>query len=215
MVATVTDEQFAARELVRDWARNSTAGPGGTAAIREVEQGEADAWRPVFARLADLGIFGVAVPEDAGGAGGSIDDLCAMVEETAKALVPGPVATTALATLVVRDPELLDDLASGERFAGLALDGDVEFDGATAQASGTADFVLGASNTVRGGVLLLPAGDHFVLVDTGSAGVQLEPLQAADFSRPLARVVLKSAPATVIEAPGRRVEELAATVLAA
>jgi alkylation response protein AidB-like acyl-CoA dehydrogenase len=215
VVATVTDEQFAARELVRDWARNSTAGPGGTAAIREVEQGDADAWRPVFARLADLGIFGVAVPEDAGGAGGSIEDLCAMVEETAKALVPGPVATTALATLVVRDPELLDDLASGERFAGLALDGDVEFDGATAQASGTADFVLGASNTVRGGVLLLPAGDHFVLVDTGSAGVQLEPLQAADFSRPLARVVLASAPATAIEAPGRRVEELAATVLAA
>ena len=30
-----------------------------------------------------------------------------MVEEAAKALVPGPVATTALATLVVTDPELL------------------------------------------------------------------------------------------------------------
>ena len=41
MVATVTDEQFAARALVRDWARNSTSGPGGTAAIREVEQGNA------------------------------------------------------------------------------------------------------------------------------------------------------------------------------
>ena len=103
MVATVTDEQFAARALVRDWARNSTSGPGGTAAIREVEQGNADAWRPVFARLADLGIFGVAIPEDCGGAGGSIEDLCAMVEEAAKALVPGPVATTALATLVVSE----------------------------------------------------------------------------------------------------------------
>ena len=56
-------------------------------------------WRPVFARLAELGLFGVAVPEDSGGAGGSIEDLCAMVEEAAKALVPGPVATTALATL--------------------------------------------------------------------------------------------------------------------
>ncbi|SPM40088.1 acyl-CoA dehydrogenase, partial [Mycobacterium numidiamassiliense] len=215
VVATVTDEQFAARELVRDWARNSTAGPGGTAAIREVEQGEADAWRPVYARLADLGIFGVAVPEDAGGAGGSIEDLCAMVEEAAKALVPGPVATTALATLVVPDPELLAELASGERFAGLALDGDVEFDTATARASGTADFALGASKTVRGGLLLVPAGDQWLLIDTQSDGVQLEPLQAADFSRPLARVVLTSAPATVIEAPGRRVEELAATLLAA
>ena len=216
MVATVTDEQFAARELVRDWARNTTSGPGGTAAIREVEQGwetgEIDAWRPVFARLADLGIFGVAVPEDAGGAGGSIEDLCAMVEEAAKALIPGPVATTALASLVVADPEILAELASGERFAGVALDADVQFDSAKAQASGTAAFVLGAAT---GGLLLLPAGDQWLLVDTQSDGVQLEPLQAADFSRPLARVELKSAAATVIEAPGRRVEELAATVLAA
>ena len=45
--------------------------------------------------LAGLGLFGVAVPEDFGGAGGSIEDLSAMVEEAAKALVPGPVATTA------------------------------------------------------------------------------------------------------------------------
>ena len=124
MVATVTDEQFAARELVRDWARSS----GSSEATRAVEQGNSDAWRPVYARLADLGLFGVAVPEDRGGAGGSIEDLCAMVEEAAKALVPGPVATTALATLVLDDPELLAALASGERFAGLALDGDVQFD---------------------------------------------------------------------------------------
>src|SRR6202012_5550448 len=136
VVATVTDEQFAARALVRDWARNSTSGPGGTTAIRDVEQGKSDAWRPVFARLAELGIFGVAIPEDAGGAGGSIEDLCAMVEEAAKALIPGPVATTALAGLVVSDPELLEALASGERFAGLALDADVEFE--SGKASGTA-----------------------------------------------------------------------------
>lgn len=210
MVATVTDEQFAARELVRDWARNTTSGPGGTAAIREVEQGNADAWRPVFARLADLGLFGVAIAEDAGGAGGSVEDLCAMVEEAAKALVPGPIATTALATLVVTDPDVLSALASGERFAGLALEGDVRFDGGVA--SGTVDFVLGGAD---GGLLLLPAGDTFVLVDTTGDGVRVEPLQAADFSRPLARVVLASAPATPIAESRRRVEELAATVLAA
>jgi alkylation response protein AidB-like acyl-CoA dehydrogenase len=215
VVATVTDEQFAARALVRDWARNSTSGPGGTTAIRDVEQGKPDAWRPVFARLAELGIFGVAIPEDSGGAGGSIEDLCAMIEEAAKSLVPGPVATTALASLVVTDPELLAELAAGERFAGVALDADVEFDSAKAQASGTAGFVLGASNTVRGGVLLLPAGEQWLLVDTNSDGVQLEPLRAADFSRPLARVELSSAPATVVEVAENRVEELAATLLAA
>jgi alkylation response protein AidB-like acyl-CoA dehydrogenase len=212
VVATVTDEQSAARALVRDWARNSTSGPGGTAAIRDVEQGKSDAWRPVFARLAELGIFGVAIPEEFGGADGSIEDLCAMVEEAAKALIPGPVATTALATLVVSDPELLAALASGERFAGLALEGDIEFDAATSKASGTAAFGLGVAD---GAVLLAPAGGKCLLIDTDGEGVQIEPLQASDFSRPLARVVLNSAPATVVSDTRARVEELAATLLAA
>jgi len=212
VVATVTDEQLAARALVRDWARNPASGPGGTAATREVERGNADAWRPALAGLADLGLFGVAIPEDRGGAGGSIEDLCAMVEEAAKALVAGPVATTALATLVVDDPELLAALASGERFAGVALEGDVRFDGETSRATGTLPWVLGAA---EGGVLILPAGGKSLLVDTGSDGVRIETLEAADFSRPLARVVLTSAPATVIADSGQRVEELAATVLAA
>jgi alkylation response protein AidB-like acyl-CoA dehydrogenase len=65
------------------------------------------------------------------------------------------------------------------------------------------------------GVLLLPAGGNWLLVDTRSDGVVVEPLRATDFSRPLARAVLTSAPATVVSAPGERVVDLAATVLAA
>ena len=173
MVATVTDEQFAARELVRDWARK-----GGTAAVREIEQGNLDAWRPVFASLAELGLFGVAVAEDCGGAGGSIEDLCAMVSEAAKALVAGPVATTALATVILSEvgfsPELLGALASGERFAGVALEGDVRFDGETSRATGTLPWALGAA---EGGVLILPAGGKTLLprddsVVSGTANVR-------------------------------------------
>jgi len=209
---TGTSEQFAARELVRDWAARA----GATAAVRDIEQGEPHAWRPVFGGLSDLGLFGVAVPEDCGGAGGSIEDLCAMVEEAAKALVPGPVATTALATLVVADPELRAALASGERTAGVALDGDVEFDDASSRASGTAPRVLGA---VADGLLLLPADGKWLLIDPAAAGsagrVVVEPLKATDFSRPLARVVLTSAPATVLDAAGDRVADLAAAVLSA
>jgi 3-oxochol-4-en-24-oyl-CoA dehydrogenase len=40
VVATVTDEQSAAPELVRDWSRNS----GSSEATRDVEQGHTDAW---------------------------------------------------------------------------------------------------------------------------------------------------------------------------
>ncbi|MGA7468052.1 acyl-CoA dehydrogenase [Mycobacterium sp.] len=208
MPTTITDEQFAARELVRDWASAS----GATAAVRAIEQGEPDAWRPVFASLTDLGLFGVAVPEDCGGAGGSIEDLCAMVEETAKALVPGPVATTALATLVVFEPQLRAALASGERTAGVALDGDVEFDAATSRASGTVPRVLGA---VADSLLLVPADGTWLLIDARAEGVTVEPLHATDFSRLLARVVLTSAPATVLDVTADRMENLAVTVLSA
>ena len=208
MAATITDEQFAARELVRDWA----AGSGATAAIREIEQGKPDAWRPLFDGLAGLGLFGVAVPEERGGAGGTIEDLCAMVDEAAGALGPGPVATTALATLVVADPVLQAALASGERFAGVALDAGLHIDTATSRVSGTAPWVLGA---VAGGLLLLPADGKWLLVDSADDGVAVEPLVPTDFSRPLARVVLTSAPATVVAASGERVGDLAATVLAA
>ena len=208
MATTITDEQFAARELVRDWA----AGAGSTAAVRDIEQGEPKAWQPVFARLAELGLFGVAVPEECGGAGGSIEDLSAMVEEAARALVPGPVATTALATLVVPDPQLREALAAGERTAGVALGSDVEFDATTSRASGTVPFVLGG---VVDGLLLAPAGDRWLLVDATAEGVAVEPLQATDFSRPLARAVLTSAPASVLDAPADWVTDLTATVLSA
>ena len=49
--ATVTDEQFAARELVRSWAAASDA----IAAARDVEQGDPDAWRAAVRRPGPTG----------------------------------------------------------------------------------------------------------------------------------------------------------------
>ena len=203
-----TSEQFAARELVRSWASSSAV----IEAARAVERGDADAWCGVYRGLAELGIFGVAVPEKLGGAGGTVGDLCAMVDEAAAAIVPGPVATTALATLVLGEShaELLDALASGERTAGVATLADVRYDGG--RASGSAEYVLGADPH---GVLLLAAGDRVVLVDATVDGVTVEPLKATDFSRPLARVLLDSAPGKALSVSAQRVEDLAATVLAA
>ncbi|EID12328.1 fadE34 [Mycobacterium xenopi RIVM700367] len=204
MPTIISDEQLAARGLVRDWA----AGAGTTAAVRDIEQGKREAWQQVYDGLAGLGLFGVAVPEDCGGAGGRVEDLCAMVEEAARALVPGPVATTALATLVVSDPRVRGQLASGERVAGVALSADLRVDGAV-RVTGTVPWALGATD---GGLLLVPADGTWLLIDAVDDAVSVEPLQATDFSRPLARVVLTSAPATVVDRP---VEDLAAAVLAA
>lgn len=206
--AVATDEQSAARELVRTWA----AASGAVEAARDVEHGDADAWRAPYGRLAELGIFGVALPEEHGGADGTVADLAAMVDEAAAALVPGPVATTALATLVLPDShaELLEALATGQRTAGLTLDADLTY--ADGRVSGHAAYVLGADAT---GVLLLPAGQTWLLVDGAAQGVTVEPLAATDFSRPLARVVLEDAPAEELDVPAQRVVDLAATLLAA
>ena len=205
---TIADEQFAARELVRSWADGS----GAVAAARDVEHGEPDAWRAPYQGLAQLGIFGVALPEEHGGADGTVGDLCAMVEEAAAAMVPGPVATTALATLLIGDShtDLLEALASGERTAGVAATAELRYD--DGQVSGTAEYVLGAD---AAGLLLLPAGDSWVMVDATADGVTVEQLKATDFSRPLARVVLDAAPAELLSVSAQRVEDLAVTLLAA
>lgn len=205
MSATITDEQFAARELVRSWA----AAAGTVAAVREMEH-DPQAWRAAYQGLAELGIFSVAVPEDHGGAGSTVEDLCAMVDEAAAALVPGPVATTALATLLVTDAALLDALMSGARTAGAALAASVDV--AAGRVSGTVEHVLGAD---AAGVLLLPAGDQVLLVDLGAEGVTVEHVAATDFSVPLARVVLDSAPVEVLAVSRQRFEDAAATVFAA
>lgn len=200
---TIDSERAEVREMVRSWAVAS----GSIDAVRAAEDDNANSWRGPYDGLVELGTFGVAVSEDLGGAGGSIADLCVMVDEAAAALVPGPVATTALATLVITDAALLEALASGQRTAGLALSSDIAFDGQSA--TGTAKFVLGA---LPDGLLILPAGDVWLLVDATAPGVTVTPLEATDFSRPLARVELDGAAATVIDAP---VADLAVTVLAA
>ena len=206
--ATITDEQSAVRELVRSWAAGSRA----VEAARDVEQGDPDAWRTAYDGLAELGTFGVALPEQHGGADGTVVDLCAMLDEAAAAMVPGPVATTALATLVLSHShaDLLEALATGQRTAAVALAADLNY--ADGRVSGTADFVLGGC---AGAVVLLPAGDAWVLVDSAADGVTLEALTATDFSRPLARVVCEDAAAEALTVPAQRIVDLTATVLAA
>ena len=204
--ANVTDEQFAVRDMVRSWAAASKS----IEAVRAVEQGDPDAWRAPYRGLAQLGTFGVAIPEELGGAGGSVEDLCLMVDEAAAALVPGPVATTALATLVITDETLLEALASGERTAGVALSSDITYESGTA--TGSAEFVLGG---LADGVLLLAAGEQVLVVDAAADGVTVEALTATDFSRPLARVTLSSAPAAPLDLSYQRFVDLSATVLAA
>ncbi|MEV6325052.1 acyl-CoA dehydrogenase family protein [Nocardia sp. NPDC051787] len=182
MTIATTDEHKAVQESMRGWAASVRP-------IATMRTGQADFWRAYWPALAGLGIFRVAVDEDAGGAGGSVADLAVLVEQAAHDLVGGPVLATALANLITAG-SLDEDLPCG-----VALDfvaGSTVSVPAASDAmllTGTWDSVLGAA---PGTAVLLPVefphGQRWCLVPPDADGLRVEPLAPLDPSTPLARV---------------------------
>lgn len=179
-----------------------------------MRSGGPDYWREYWSRLADLGIFQVAVSEEAGGAGGSVGDLAVLVEQAAHDLVGGPVLSTALAGLVAG--EMLDENTP----CGVALGGEIAISVGESGASltGEWDSVLGAA---VGTAVLLPVRDGarhlWCLIDADAAGLLIEPLDTIDRSVPLARVTCSNVAVAVdhIFEPALSVLDIAATLVAA
>jgi alkylation response protein AidB-like acyl-CoA dehydrogenase len=69
--------------------------------------------------VAEMGVAGIAVPEEFGGAGGTVLDLAVALEAAATALVPGPLLGTAVASVALGDAA--GPVASGEMRVALAL----------------------------------------------------------------------------------------------
>ncbi|WP_067698610.1 acyl-CoA dehydrogenase [Nocardia jejuensis] len=207
MTIATTDEHKAVQESMRGWA----------AAVRPIatmRTGATDYWREYWSRLADLGIFRVAVAEESGGAGGSVADLAVLVEQAAHDLVGGPVLSTALAGLVAA--EMLDENTP----CGVALEGEIAIsvDGSGAVVSGEWDSVLGAA---PGTAVLLPVREGerhlWCLIDADTAGVRVEPLNPLDLTSPLARVVCTevAVPQDHLFEPSQNVLDLAAVLISA
>ncbi|MBF6236203.1 acyl-CoA dehydrogenase family protein [Nocardia otitidiscaviarum] len=207
MTIATTDEHKAVQESMRGWA----------AAMRPIatmRTGAPDYWREYWSRLADLGIFRVAVPEATGGAGGTVGDLAVLVEQAAHDLVGGPVLSTALAGLVAG--ETLDENTP----CGVALGGEIEISAGETDLTltGEWDVVIGAA---PGAAVLVPVrtGDRgrWCLLDADAAGLRVEPLEPLDHSTPLARVVCSNvtvAPEKIFS-PRENVLDLAAVLVAA
>jgi alkylation response protein AidB-like acyl-CoA dehydrogenase len=91
-----TDEQFALQSSIREWAKRAAT----IEVVRGQEPtgtGDADAAAQCWASLAELGFFGIGLPPELGGAGGTTTDLAAALDQAAGSLIPGPVLPTALA----------------------------------------------------------------------------------------------------------------------
>jgi alkylation response protein AidB-like acyl-CoA dehydrogenase len=230
-----TDEQLALQGSIRDWAKQ--AGP--LALVRSLEPGPdaggADVsdpgWGgPSWDGLAGLGVFSIALPAAAGGAGGTVTDLAAALEELTLTLAPGPVLPTLLAGLVLAPhpdlpvvPPLLSALAAGKTTATVGLPA-ATLTGAW-QPAGQLRVTGEIGPVLSGGAsgqLLAAAvtGDREVwfCIPADHPGITVTERTPVDFSRPLATIRFTG---TVI-APGQilagvstaRVRALAATLYA-
>jgi alkylation response protein AidB-like acyl-CoA dehydrogenase len=246
----ITEEQLALQASIRAWAERaapiaqvrrlepgapSAAGPGGRA---RANGGPADGHgdsagepgRACWNDLADLGIFSVALPAGVGGAGGTVADLAAALEQVTCALVPGPVMPTLLAGLVLADlatvpavNALLPALAAGQVPVAVGLTAGTmtattSSDG-TLVVNGQAGPVLGGGTTaqlVLGAVT--DAGESWFLLGADHPGVTVVARAPADFSRSLADIRLTDAvitPGQILRGlHGQRVRDLAATLYA-
>ena len=81
-----SDEQNAFREAIRDFAAREC----GTQEQREaLTDGYRDAQNmELYRKLAELGWLGVAIPEEYGGSGGGMVDMCILLEEISLGLIP-------------------------------------------------------------------------------------------------------------------------------
>ncbi len=199
--------------------------------------------RATWQRLGtELGMLGLAVPEELGGSGTGHVEVCLLAEELGRGLAPAPVlGTLALGTAVLRRSgdeqaakDLLPRVVEGELLLAVAA-GDAggrwlpETSDVRAQCTDGCWQLTGAVGRVvdapQADVLVVLAatddGAGLFLVESGAAGLDVEPLRPLDQTRPQATVRLAGTPARALGAPGdgrrvlREASDLATVVLAA
>jgi alkylation response protein AidB-like acyl-CoA dehydrogenase len=211
-------------------------------AVRRVLEGGAPYDRALWAKVAELGWLGVALPESCGGLGLGRGTLCVLAEELGRALAPLPVSSSiwlaAEALLQAGDAaqqqEWLPALASGERIATLAAAEGLVGVGASDRMTSrvAAGRLTGCKMPVPDGMAadwaVVPArtavdggeATGLFLVDLAGPGVARSALQSLDPTRPLARIAFDAAPALALGRPEegaaalRRVLDRAAVLVA-
>jgi alkylation response protein AidB-like acyl-CoA dehydrogenase len=215
---TFTDEH----EELRSTVRNFLAARSDEAAVREqmaTERGfDPDVWRQMAEQM---GLAGLIIPEEHGGAGYTYVELLIVMEEMGRALLCAPYLGTAVfatnALLHCADEttrkELLAGIAAGDLIAtvahaepngrwdlaGIEMQATKSGDGWTLSGrkawvldGHTADVILVAART--------DAGLSLFRVDADAAGLERSLVPSLDLTRKLAHLELAKTPATLIGA---------------
>jgi len=114
-----SDERRAFVESIRDFARREC----GTREQRDelTDHGREPHNQDIYERIAKLGWLGATIPEEYGGSGGGAVDMCLMLEETARGLIPIAFVGVSMITAGAvgrfgseeRKQELLGGIAAG------------------------------------------------------------------------------------------------------
>lgn len=216
--------------ILRDSAREFFAGECGPATVRRVMETETAHDAALWRQLAAQGYTGIIFDEDHDGIGLGVVELVLLMEEAGRALLPGPLfSTVALAGAVINacgSPEqrrqLLPPLCRGEACATLALlEAGVSWDPTTVRVTATNGRLSGeklfVSDAAVATVILVVARDGVYAVETGSPGVNIQPMLGMDLTRKLYAVTLQDVTAEKLANPAElsRGLHIAATALAA
>ena len=235
-----SEEQEQLRGIVKRFL-DERSPEGEVRRLMETEDGyDADVW----AQMADqLGLQGLAIPEELGGSGYGFLELTVVMEEMGRRLPCLPFFSTAvLGTMTLLHAgddalakEHLPAIAAGDRLATLAL---LEEGGSwrpddvalSATTSGDGGWMLNGTKThvIDGHVadLILvvgrtPAGVSLFAVEPGAEGVERTALVPMDLTRKQATLTFRATPAKLVGQEGAaapvvdRVLQLAAVALAA
>ena len=116
------------QELLKNSAREFLEKECPEEHVRAMEEDDKGYSPDLWKKMADLGWHGLMIPEEHGGAGFSFLDLCVLIEEFGRALVPGPfipnqacVASLMLAGTAAQQAKYLPKIADGTQIHTYAI----------------------------------------------------------------------------------------------
>jgi alkylation response protein AidB-like acyl-CoA dehydrogenase len=210
------------QELLKNAAREFLENECPETHVREMEEDEKGYSPVLWQQMAEQGWQGLLIPEEHGGAGFDFLDMCVLLEEFGRALVPGPFMSTVLGGAVplmeagsdAQKAEFLPKIASGDLIFTLALtEPSARFDEAGIEAKAE---VSGDDVTLNGTKLFVPdanvadylvvaaksgKGTTLAIVATDQPGVKITQLQTIARDKQC-EVVLENAKGQLLGAEG-------------
>ncbi|QIX26636.1 acyl-CoA dehydrogenase [Nocardioides sp. JQ2195] len=186
----ITADHVELASTLRKWG----ASLGAADQVRAAEGDATARFEETWAAIGDMGLIGIAIPEEHGGGGGSVLDVAVALEACAHEMLPGPLLATSVAACVLRDvPEVATALSSGEMSVGVGLLPSLRVVGQCL--GGRVDVVWDAPSVTH---LLVGAEDRWFVVPTSS--VEVTAATGPDLSRRFGTVTLTEVPlADVVE----------------